>query len=255
MRTPPPLLTSRAQTQTGPSSQNRGVTPANSCTTLADGHGVQLIERSTDVDALADLARLAPVMNPSRRMQPSLLNKNNRYVTLLRIDTEAPEEDRPALRLDGTTPARVARPASLRNYTSTTSRLSAGREVQDFCESNAKPVCGISEWLTQLSQLSPLCEPCPNLRRNRWPEILTNCLVFLDRFRAEVEANQWTATELFGVHPEVGAARVDCSGALILSAGTRVVAVGNSSMRYQNGTTFYRTDLPQWIVPIWRFGQ
>jgi len=106
-----------------------------------------------------------------------------------------------------------------------------------------------------LLKLSPLHEPCPNLKRNRWPEILTNCLAFLDKFGLEAEAAQWTAIELFGVHPEIGAARVDCSGALILSAGTRVLAVGSSSMRYQNGTTFYRTDLPQWIVPIWRFGQ
>ncbi|WP_052763993.1 hypothetical protein [Microvirga massiliensis] len=98
-------------------------------------------------------------------------------------------------------------------------------------------------------------EPCPNLRRKRWPEILTNCLAFLDRFSAEAEASKWTATELFGVHPEVGAARVDCCGALILSAGTGAASVSGSMIRYENGATFYRVPVPRWVVPIWRFGR
>ena len=51
----------------------------------------------------------------------------------------------------------------------------------------------------------------------------TVALQFLSEQADKAAALGWTTEELFGVHPEVGAVRVDACGALMISGGKPVV--------------------------------
>ena len=72
----------------------------------------------------------------------------------------------------------------------------------------------------------------------------------LDRFEAELAEHEWTAPELFGVHPQAGVIRADFCGALVLS-GVKVSAVAADRIAFTQ-TTFYRhvpgagTGIPVW---------
>jgi hypothetical protein len=60
--------------------------------------------------------------------------------------------------------------------------------------------------------------------------------------------------ELFGVHPALGAIRVDCAGALMLSVAGRVLAVEADLIRYANGLACRRSFGSGASVPVWNFG-
>ena len=62
------------------------------------------------------------------------------------------------------------------------------------------------------------------------------------------------ALELFGVHPKVGVARMDSSGALMVSSGSEVVEVGPALIRYADGLAYRRAPLGGPSVPVWAFG-
>ncbi|MFK5595958.1 hypothetical protein ACFZ8E_02965 [Methylobacterium sp. HMF5984] len=47
-----------------------------------------------------------------------------------------------------------------------------------------------------------------------WQEMREAAIDFLDRFGEDAIALDWTATNLFGVHPTVGVVRVDYCGRL-----------------------------------------
>jgi hypothetical protein len=62
----------------------------------------------------------------------------------------------------------------------------------------------------------------------------------LNEFGEQAAMLGWTDLDLFGVHPEVGLVRTDCSGAVMLSNGRRVVAVSKHTIAYEDKLTFYR---------------
>jgi hypothetical protein len=83
--------------------------------------------------------------------------------------------------------------------------------------------------------------------------VQANALEFLDRHGAEAHALGWTAEELFGVHPTLGAIRVDYCGALMLSVAGRVLAVEANLIRYVNGLAFRPGVGSSPSVPVWSF--
>jgi hypothetical protein len=60
----------------------------------------------------------------------------------------------------------------------------------------------------------------------------------------------WTTDELFGVHPEVGAIRVDACGALMISGGQPVVAVERDRIRF-GVTSYYHALARVPSMPVW----
>src|SRR4051794_12291882 len=60
--------------------------------------------------------------------------------------------------------------------------------------------------------------------------------------------------ELFGVHPVVGARRVDCCRALMVSSGNPIAEIAPDLIRYANGLAYRRTPPGGPTVPVWQFG-
>ena len=77
-------------------------------------------------------------------------------------------------------------------------------------------------WREALLGLSPDRNPCPGFRPGAWARVQANALDCIERHGAEAHRLGWTAEELFGVHPTLGAIRVGHCGALMLSAAGRV---------------------------------
>jgi hypothetical protein len=60
----------------------------------------------------------------------------------------------------------------------------------------------------------------------RWQEALDGALIFADRWACEAHGLGWHGDEVFGLHPEAPAARVDCRGlAWLLGDGSQVVSI------------------------------
>jgi hypothetical protein len=112
---------------------------------------------------------------------------------------------------------------------------------------------GTGGWREALLALPAGRDPCPGFRPDAWVRVLADAIAFLDRHGGEAHALGWTAEELFGVHPVVGAIRVDHCGALMLSAAGRVASVGAGAIRYAGGLVFRRSPLPAAAVPVWAF--
>jgi hypothetical protein len=110
----------------------------------------------------------------------------------------------------------------------------------------------VAEWSEAFAQLSPEVEPCPGLRH--WPEVYARTCAFLEQHGEQAAELDWTTLELFGVHPEFGAIRVDCCGALILYAGGAVQEITAGAIRFER-TTYRRSPGAQLGVPIWQFGR
>ena len=119
--------------------------------------------------------------------------------------------------------------------------------------SPAQAADGPHAWHDVLLALSPDREPCPGFRPNAWARVHANPLAFIDGHGAEAHRLGWTAEELFGVHPKVGAVRVDCCGALMLSNAGQVVSIEAETIRSANGLTYRRSSLPRAIAPVWCF--
>jgi hypothetical protein len=68
-------------------------------------------------------------------------------------------------------------------------------------------------------------------------------------------ATATTDLDLFGVHPDVGLVRTDCSDVVMLSNGRRVVAVSEHTIAYDDRLTFYRKPARERgpSVAIWVF--
>lgn len=112
----------------------------------------------------------------------------------------------------------------------------------------------VAGWTEAFLSLSPDAPPRPSFRR--WPAVHRACRRFLEDHAERAAGLDWSAVELFGVHPVVGTVRVDCSGALMLSDGVLVVEVDPDTIRLANGLTFYRSVLPpEASVPVWEFGK
>lgn len=116
------------------------------------------------------------------------------------------------------------------------------------------PSEGVGLWRAGVAGLSPHRPPCPDYRPGEWPAVHARALAFLDAFGAQAEALGWTASRLFGVHPEIGTTRVDCCGGLVLGIGGPVLAITRTKIRF--GLLTYRIKPGQPAgVPIWNFGR
>lgn len=116
------------------------------------------------------------------------------------------------------------------------------------------PTDGLSLWRAGLALLSPHQAPCPDYRSGMWSAVHARALAFLDAFGAQAEALGWTASRLFGVHPEIGTVRVDYCGGLVLGVGGQVSAITGTEIQFGHLTHRTKPGQPAG-VPIWRFGQ
>lgn len=116
------------------------------------------------------------------------------------------------------------------------------------------PTDGLSLWRAGLALLSPHQVPCPDYRPGVWSFVHGRALAFLDAFGEQAEALGWTASRLFGVHPEIGTARVDYCGGLVLGVVGQVCAITGTEIRFGHLTHRTKPGQPAG-VPIWRFGR
>jgi hypothetical protein len=110
-------------------------------------------------------------------------------------------------------------------------------------------------WRGALLGLSPDHDPCPGFQPDAWARVQANALAFIDRHGDVAQRLGWTAVELFGVHPALGAIRVDCAGALMLCSAGQVASVEADLIRYVNGLAFRRSFGSGASVPVWTFGR
>jgi hypothetical protein len=73
--------------------------------------------------------------------------------------------------------------------------------------------------------------------------VWANALDFIDQHGAEAHGLRWTVIDLCGVHPVVGAFRVDCCGALMLASAGRVIAVVADLIRYAGQAPHHKLPL------------
>jgi hypothetical protein len=95
--------------------------------------------------------------------------------------------------------------------------------------------------------------PLPNsllgISGRAWAGIAANLRCFEAGYGAEAAALGWSDLDLYAIQPKVAAARVDCCGALIL-AGTPVVAVEPSLIRYADGLVCRKAQFTEPVVPV-----
>ena len=113
-------------------------------------------------------------------------------------------------------------------------------------------VDGLTLWRAGLARLRTDQPPCPGYRSGEWHKTYARALQFLDEFGLQAEALGWTASRLFGVHPEAGIVRVDACGALALPIAGPVRAI--TATEISLGHLTHRQKLGQPAgVPLWLF--
>ncbi len=80
----------------------------------------------------------------------------------------------------------------------------------------------------------------------------TVALQFLSEHADRAAELGWTTEELFGVHPVVGAVRVDACGALLISGGKPIIGVERDKLRF-DANSYYRVPRRPPSVPVWEF--
>jgi hypothetical protein len=112
-------------------------------------------------------------------------------------------------------------------------------------------------WRQHAARLDPAIVPCPGFGRAEWPRVYRTIADFLNPAAAfaRIAAEQhWTTLKLFGVHRKVGARRVDVCGALLVSTGSPVTAVSQTTIRFANGLGTVRLALdPSTAIAVWDF--
>ena len=78
----------------------------------------------------------------------------------------------------------------------------------------------------------------------------TVALRFLSEHADRAAELGWTTELLFGVHPVVGAVRVDVCGALMVSSGKPVVAVERDWINF-GVSRYYKPQAKTPSVPVW----
>ncbi len=80
----------------------------------------------------------------------------------------------------------------------------------------------------------------------------TVALQFLSEQADRAAELGWTTEELFGVHPVVGAVRVDACGARMISGGKPIIKVERDKLRF-DANSYYRVLRRPPSVPVWEF--
>ncbi len=110
----------------------------------------------------------------------------------------------------------------------------------------------VASWRDQIERLSEHASPCRYLTPTRWAAMRANALTFLDEHGAEAHRLGWTASQLFGVHPEHGFLRVEYAGALMVN-DSPVIGVEPDRIVFDRFSG-YRTKPGQaWGPPVWEF--
>ena len=125
----------------------------------------------------------------------------------------------------------------------------------------AKPAKGSLEatdagpelWRLKFYNLSSRTMPCPGFRDREWPRVFDATHAFLEQHAGAAHALGWTALDLFGVHPVVGAARVDCCGALML-CGARVATVERDTIIFDRPLRYARAANLHAVL-LWEFNR
>ena len=99
------------------------------------------------------------------------------------------------------------------------------------------------KWRCRFYPLPLEQEPCPGFAFRQWVRVACAAFDFLAQDADTAAVMGWTTVDLFGVHPTVGVARVDCCGALMVSNGSRIVAIAPDTITYANGLKYHRVDL------------
>ncbi|GJE57394.1 hypothetical protein [Methylobacterium thuringiense] len=110
----------------------------------------------------------------------------------------------------------------------------------------------VAGWRDAIQRLSPSVPPCRYLSPARWGTMRDNALDFLDRFGAEAHRLGWTASELFGVHPENGTLRVDWCGVLMVS-GDKAASISANRIAFTRTAGYRDTPGMPRGMPIWEF--
>ncbi|XYD12609.1 hypothetical protein R1A27_34565 (plasmid) [Methylobacterium sp. NMS12] len=109
-------------------------------------------------------------------------------------------------------------------------------------------------WRSSLEDLSEHASPCRYLSPTRWAAMRANALAFIDQFGVEAHRLDWTAPQLFGVHPEHGFLRVEYAGALMAN-DSKVVGVEPDRIVFDRFSG-YRTKPGQtWGPPVWEYAK
>ncbi len=90
-----------------------------------------------------------------------------------------------------------------------------------------------------------LADPPRDFSPVRWQQALDGALIFADEWAAKAIALGWEPQDVFGLHPDRPAARLDCRGlAWLLGDGARVVALDEAGAIIRTATggrqTFHR---------------
>lgn len=107
----------------------------------------------------------------------------------------------------------------------------------------------IELWRRKFYGLNSYNPPCLGFRPGEWPRIFDAAHDFLERHAEAAHALGWSTLDLFGVHRTVGATRVDCCGALMLS-GPFASSVEADCIRFGH-LTYYRRPADPEAVPVW----
>lgn len=171
--------------------------------------------------------------------------KNKSIITYTYARYEHAQSLATARTLDGVAEVAEAAEVSLSNSDITVSLKNRVAEVSQD---------GLRKWRSALAALSPERTPCPDYRGDEWARTLARAIDFLDTFGPQAEALGWTASRLFGVHPEAGIVRVDACGGLVLPISGPVRAITATEISFGHLTHREKPGQPEG-VPWWEFGR
>lgn len=86
----------------------------------------------------------------------------------------------------------------------------------------APRISEVTDWATDLNGMDS-SSPLPGFTVERWQGVIEDAQRFLDRWGGAALSLDWTAEDLFGVHPVAPAARYDCMGLVPLIGGGEVI--------------------------------
>ena len=110
----------------------------------------------------------------------------------------------------------------------------------------------VAMWHGAIENISERASPCRYLTPAQWATMREPALDFCTRFGAEAHSLGWTASQLFGVHPEHGTLRVEYCGVLMI-AGEKALAVEADRVLFERTSGYRNTPGKVWGPPIWEF--
>jgi hypothetical protein len=117
---------------------------------------------------------------------------------------------------------------------------------------------GLAEWRAGVDELARRKTPPAPWQYDAagWRAVVTSATALLKDWGEQAEAAGWSALDLFGVHPRVGATRHDCAGLVLCLEDkqiTEMTAAGAKLLCKSGATLTFRParPLPAEAVPLW----